>query len=214
MNKASFRSVPRWYRLHAGMALPAGLALLALAVGASSCQKRAGATIKPTGYLVASELSGGGNTLRPKADGMTFVVVCVDVPVELLMPTEAEYQTIRAREQEQKKNDAEAKDKDKEPLARDRYRILDPRRFTVVLADGRGERAEAIAYWEWASLMGFHDGTLTMSITKAKPTDKEEREIRIAVAIVVKEAEAKPPFRLQLDREVAQRVPNTELKLP
>lgn len=212
MNETSFRSVTRWHRSHAGMTLPVGLALLALAAGASSCQKSTGPMIKPLGYLTAKELSSGSGTLRPKEDGGTFVVVVVEIPVQLLMPTEAEYQSILAREKEQKKDDKAAADKG--PLPRECYRLLYPQRFTVVLADGRGERADVITPWEYASLMGFHDGNITMSVTREKVADKAEQNVKVAVAVVVKEADAKPPFRLQLDREAARPVPDKVLKLP
>jgi hypothetical protein len=194
------------------MTLSAGLALLALAMGASSCQRSTGPEIKPLGYLTAKELSGGGGTLRPKEEGKTFVVIVADVPVQLLMPTEAEYQSILAEDRERKKDDKPATDKG--PLPRDRYRLLDPQRFTVVLADGRGQRAVAITTWEFASAMGFHDGTLTMSIMQAKSGAKDETSVKLAVAVVVNEAEAKPPFMLQLDRDLTRRVPDKVLKLP
>lgn len=212
MNCQLFRHVTHWLRSNAALTLPAGLASLALAAGAVSCQRYTAAVIKPLGYFTAKELSSGSGTLRPKEEGGTFVVVVVEIPAQLLMPTEAEYQSILAREKEQKKDDKAAADKG--PLPRECYRLLYPQRFTIVLADGRGERADVITPWEFASLMGFHDGNITMSITREKVADKAEQSVKLAVAVVVKETEAKPPFMLQLDRGNPRKVPDKVLKLP
>ena len=167
--------------------------------------------LKPIGFYVARSLQGGlgttGGSIKPKEANKSFLVIVVSAASRHFMPSEAEYLAIK----EARKDDS----KRKPPPSRECVRVFDPDSFMVVLADGRGYRADLLANWEHlrssSGFGGFCPGSCTTTSTSPIPLGTAEE---LAVAWVLNAKDCRMPLKVQFGRWHAVQVPNKRLEPP
>ncbi len=179
------------------------LIMTLLAFGCAEAES--GSTLKPKGFRTSKSLSGGGfgNSYNPNEEGKVFLVITVAVPTKELIPTEAEYLTLKSEYDADK---IESKTHMSPLSPRENCRIYNPERFTIILADGRGYHGKLIAL-----VNGF--AAFASSFTSwHTPEDKKSPNETVDVAFVVDEKDVKPPFRIQIDRQSPVAVPEKKME--
>lgn len=172
------------------------------------CGKKTGPIPEPLGFRICRSLGGGlgtsGGSITPTDKDASFLVISLRMPVSELMPTEAEYKSMKAR------HDARATDPTAPKTvmpARENCRMYTPERFTVILADGRGIKAQLIDSAGAGFSSGFSSSTSTADEAGRMKSPAMPALERIEVACIVKGGETRPPFCVQLDRRAPQPVP-------
>ena len=175
--------------------------------------------LKPVGYFVAKSLQGGlgtdggGISVKDKKD--CFLVIVAEVPSEWLLPSEPEFLAMQAD--------------DASRTSRRHARVYDPSRFMLIVSDGRGFKGNLIDKWDPTNssmASGFTSGMNVMESTTSNESDNagpaEDKPVlelpltseAIAIAWVIEQGVAIPPYKLQFDGESSVPVPEEQLQPP
>lgn len=171
--------------------------ILIMTLLAFGCSKTglSGSALEPKGFRTSKSLSHGfDGSYSPNDNGKVFLVITVAVPTKELIPTEAEYLKIEPKFE-----------------SRENCRILNHERFTVILVDGRRYHGELIAFHarENVPILDFSPYMISWQMLE---NEKTLIVTNVDVAFVVDEKDAKPPFRIQLDRQTPVAVPEKKME--
>jgi hypothetical protein len=179
--------------------------------------------IKPLGFFVAKEVPGPASfswngssleqhhpPLRLKDKQRRFLVVVISVRSDQFVPSEAQYRQFKTQ-------DGERDRPKKEPYPpRDHVRFHDPRRFSVILGDGRAYQGEVFGEYSpgllGSSTEGFIEGTQRRVYYQLPPHADKRETIAIGVVLAAQDCEA--PFRVVLDDRPPLDVPAKQMAIP
>jgi major membrane immunogen (membrane-anchored lipoprotein) len=194
-----------------GWSFALGLIIITTIILPVGCSKNdlSGPSLVAKGYRTAISLDGGGygNSMKTEDKDKIFLVVTVSVPTGELIPTEAEYRTMK---HEQDSSKIEAGEKKISFPAKEYCRIYSPQRFTVIFADGRGYHGQLIARDNSAG-MGFSSSCMYWQSFANSQSPEVPKNETVNVAFVVDGKDCRPPFQIQLDRNTTVPVPDTKL---
>jgi hypothetical protein len=176
-----------------------------------SCKAKGGG-INPLGYYVADSLHStnfnrpGVQSISPTGWGKVFLVVKLEVPREMFIPSEEEYRKQLA-ELTKNRSDTIGNEKNEkfENPKRNQLLSVNSERFTLILADGRSFSCIQISQDDktWAS--GWDSRIVSDGEFKGN-------EI-VSVAVVMDAKDAKPPFKIKLDKLEPVSVPNEKIEI-
>ena len=177
-------------------------------------------SLKPLGFFTTRFLPGMGSpisgnaTMSPRDDKEVFLGIGVEVPSDWLLPTEEMFREFEANNEKMNAPNGSGKSG-----SREEWTAFDPRRFVIVLADGREFKGMLIRQWQAGSMDGFASRQwhrlLPSSGKKADSIAVAFGQVeKVAVVITLAEESAKPPFKLRYDDREFVAVPAEQLTLP
>jgi len=165
-----------------------------------------------SGYYVTDTLPGpegiSWEKLTLKQANRTFLVVTLKVPGAAFVPSEAQYRDILEREKKYPK--PKPKGVKEWPRPRERYLLLDPMRFAIMMPGGVRYVGNLICSGasDSSASTGF-SGRITQSYEKqVDPATLQDMQ----VAWTLLRDECKPPFTVQLDGKAPVDVPGDRQK--